>query len=134
MLLVLLVLLFVHFLNNLKAVFLCETRGHHALFELLKRSLFFVLEHLKALDQGLFCRFELLSFLLVLVDQLLLLLSARLLVGLADADLVHAKLVDFVTTFGGHLSDAFTLGLFVHKILIFKMLLPSEVLVEFITN
>ena len=43
-------LLLVHFFHNLETVLFCQGRRHHALFELLKRVLFFVLEHLKALN------------------------------------------------------------------------------------
>lgn len=127
-------LFLVDFFHYLQTVLLCQGCRHHALFQLLKRGLFFVLEHLQTLDQRLLSRFKVLSLLLVLVNKCLLLLSASLLVGLADADLVHAVLLDLLPALGGHLSDAFTLSLFIHAVLLLKHALPVHVFIQLLSH
>lgn len=85
------------------------------------------------MDQCFFRRFEVLSFLLVLIDEFLLLFSTLLLVRLADAYLVLAEVLDLLSALGGHLSNTFTLSLLIDAVLFFKDALPVEVFVELIT-
>lgn len=125
-------LLLVDLFNDLEAIFLGKTGRYHALFQLLERTLFFVLEHLESLDQGFFGGLELLRFLLVLVDEALLLLCALLLVRLAYADFVHREIMDILATLRGQLSNVFTLGRLGFELLLLEVALAVKLLVEFV--
>jgi len=128
------VLLLVDLFNDLEAIFLSETGRYHALFQLLERTLFFVLEHLESLDQGFFGGLELLRFLLVLVDEALLLLRALLLVRFAYADFVHREIMDILATFCSQLSNVFTLGILSLELLLLEHAFAVKIFVEFVAD